>query len=946
MKYFLKIIFISIFILLCFDIYGQNNPTISEFDDESIRSFNIPDLLKSFETALNVISYSGSEPLDFKVIKDRLLYNSVIPRTFFDEKVIVESDLHSDAVLSYTKEDLSIKNYLESFDVLYPKTQSPSISFTIVKISALKKGSYFYYKVLFESVFKNKYNNGNKFKSVKRIAEIRLEHDTIWNAYIGGIQFAPKNYNPDDNRNNFRAFVADYSRSTDSKIEKLMKKKEQEMAAQKKSNQIISEGDNYFIQEKNSEALASYKLALSMDPYDDATKGKVEKCEAILENKRIEKKKNEISLKNADLLKQRMINDFNNYDFESCRHIHDSLIIYYNQKNDSDLIVIGKKLSVLIPFIENTRSLERMEEYEAMLQLSVNLVKSKTKIGVNEDSLLIAEGLYRSARALYLIDSTLYKQISAYCEEALHVSKKAHMPCKILLIHSQLLNKSHSFQALEIATTMVENDPSNPEPRIIRAYVYEHLNNPEKAIKEYQLVIDLKTEDSTVYINKARLEYYIHNYSNSISTATSGLNIFPCNQSLYYYRILSKERLGDYIEAGKDYKKACSCGIYGFQKDTIINRGINYYETGLSFFDLKQLDSALSYFNMSYELSQNLDGLFFRGYTYMLTGKNSQALEDLNKLILLDSTFKHAFYMRGLINANGKNYYSSISDFKKQINLIPEYWKSYALCGKSLFNLERYGEAADFFIEANKYKYTDTVATFAVESHFRNKEYQKAIDKAVEYIESKKSEYGSLYKYKGLSEFKLGYFLAAERDLSFALRKDPNDYEANLWILKNYIALGKSSKASLYTDRIIHVCDNCPETLLWTGISIIARQEIWGNENGIKKILMAIDKDSTLNSAANLAWIAYGYLLSNDVPRFYSTIQNAEIKETEDPIVLFVKTCAWAKMESDNKITLNMLEQACSKGFIFKHLVDNDPALQKVKYENRYKSVLQNCFGE
>ena len=59
MRNYFKILLILAFALLTMSTRGQDAPTISKYDDESIRTFNIPELLKNFENALNIISYSG-----------------------------------------------------------------------------------------------------------------------------------------------------------------------------------------------------------------------------------------------------------------------------------------------------------------------------------------------------------------------------------------------------------------------------------------------------------------------------------------------------------------------------------------------------------------------------------------------------------------------------------------------------------------------------------------------------------------------------------------------------------------------------------------------------------------------------------------------------------------------------------------------------------------------
>lgn len=947
MNHSFKFLLLGLFTVGASFVCAQNSHPISEYDDEGIRTFNIPELLKNFEGALNIISSESSKPLDKKDVQNRLLYDSERVRSFYNEKVIIENDLDAGAYVNPVKEDLSITNYLENFDVFYKKSEEPSVSFTILKISSLKKSSYFYYNVLFESKFRSTDKDGSQYRTVSRIAEIRLEFDTIWNAYIQAVRFAPRNFNPDDSKNNFIGFVTQYDQLTQAKIDRLEQKKEQQKDVQIKINQIISQGDSYILQEDYPKALERYKAAWSYDMYREDIKEKIENCEKLIEKEYNRKKKSEELEKIIMGLKTRVFKSYANYDFISCKLYLDSLSIYYHQTDNPSLTNISIRLSMLYPFVSRSNMLEQMKDYRNLLVLSSSTLKLARESKAQQDTLLITEALYRSARAYFLIDSTDYRHISKFGDEALFLSHNAHEQCCQLLIRVRMMNYKYKFLALDLATEMVVRDPTSPELRAVRADVLSFLKDPESAIKEYKLAIDLKTNDSMVYINKARIEDSLKHYFNSIATADSGLKLFPCNHNLYYRLVLAQEHLGLYNSAGEDFVAALACGMAGSMKNAINDRGQKYYETGLLFFNRNQPDSAIHYFDKSYKLTRNPGALFFRGYTYMNLQKIDRALSDLTTLIENDSAYKNAYYMRGLINAAGEKHEAAVSDFGIQIKLLPEYWKSYAMCGLSLLKLNRYSEAAQMFKESNKYNYTDTIAPKAILAHYLAGEYEQGIQLAEKYILINNTKTGLVYKYKGLSEYMSGQIELAKNDLSVTIKSMPDDYDANLITAKILLSSGNAMKAVSYADRAARTCKDCPEALIWSGISIISQQQLYGNESGIHKISYAIEKDSSLNTGSNLAWMAYGYLLSHrNMNTFYSMLQAAKKKDPEDRIVLFVNACALAEIKSEQATAIKTLELACSKGFAYKHLIVNDPNLRRVRSELQFKAIISRYFQD
>ncbi|MFM9027079.1 MAG: hypothetical protein ACKOQ6_03695, partial [Bacteroidota bacterium] len=91
---------------------------ITRYDDEALRTISIPDLFRNLEDALNIISFKGAEPLDYKIIKGRLFSDGETPRTFYGERIIIENDLHFDDWSNKLKTDLEATQYIENFNLM------------------------------------------------------------------------------------------------------------------------------------------------------------------------------------------------------------------------------------------------------------------------------------------------------------------------------------------------------------------------------------------------------------------------------------------------------------------------------------------------------------------------------------------------------------------------------------------------------------------------------------------------------------------------------------------------------------------------------------------------------------------------------------------------------------------------------------------------------------
>jgi len=122
-------------------------------------------------------------------------------------------------------------------------------------------------------------------------------------------------------------------------------------------------------------------------------------------------------------------------------------------------------------------------------------------------------------------------------------------------------------------------------------------------------------------------------------------------------------------------------------------------------------------------------------YVHYSMGKNLSAVGDLNgalgefsRSIALDSSLPDAWFGRGTIYCNQKNYTAAINDFKIAVSLKPNYPEAFYNLGICYLNMGNYLESVSTFTKCiemnpNQYIYVSRAKAF-----FNLKKYKEAID--------------------------------------------------------------------------------------------------------------------------------------------------------------------------------------------------------------------------
>lgn len=229
--------------------------------------------------------------------------------------------------------------------------------------------------------------------------------------------------------------------------------------------------------------------------------------------------------------------------------------------------------------------------------------------------------------------------------------------------------------------------------------------NIEKAIKCYNLSIEINPNLSDAYINRGNAYIEIGKYEKAIADHTKAIEINPFCAEAFYNRGNAFIKQDSKTKAIKDYTKAIELNpqyvkalnnraVAYFNQDTFDKaiadltkvieidpeNGEAYYNRGKSFSELSQPDKAITDLLQAIRINPN-DAMasYYLGLVYAEQDSTTFALAFYTKAIEIDSGFIDAYYNRGKNLAKVGIIDWAIEDFtaaiEKDHNYIPAYFE-------------------------------------------------------------------------------------------------------------------------------------------------------------------------------------------------------------------------------------------------------------------------------
>lgn len=233
-----------------------------------------------------------------------------------------------------------------------------------------------------------------------------------------------------------------------------------------------------------------------------------------------------------------------------------------------------------------------------------------------------------------------------------------------------------------------------------------------------------------------------------------------------------------------------------------------YLERGKRMKDLEDIRQNFGYaiedFNTYIKIrTKNSIAYFERGFAYLMTDKNKEAVADFDRAIRIKPDYAEAFAHRGYAKYKLDQWDGAENDLNTAVKIKPDYAEAYYWHGNFLYGWAKYPEAIEQFDKALKAdpmyfealnlraaakqfsnKYAEAVADFNLlatkqgdnfDSYYNRAECYQVLNKHKEAIADwnklieKKEESSEVYLFRGISKRVLGQEAEAEADFEEAV---------------------------------------------------------------------------------------------------------------------------------------------------------------------------------
>lgn len=146
-------------------------------------------------------------------------------------------------------------------------------------------------------------------------------------------------------------------------------------------------------------------------------------------------------------------------------------------------------------------------------------------------------------------------------------------------------------------------------------------------------------------------------------------------------------------------KKEYQPAIENFTKAVTLNPTFEkaFLSRGFAKYETKNNAGAIEDFNLANAIKPSADAYFGKGESFYNLGKKDSSAQNLSKAVVLDDKYAKAFYLRGQIKFENKEYKEAINDYDKAIAAKPDYAYAYNDRGSAKKQLgDEAGAVADY----------------------------------------------------------------------------------------------------------------------------------------------------------------------------------------------------------------------------------------------------------
>ncbi len=917
-KYFLIILFFT-----AVNAFGQGVLITCE-DTITIR-YRAENRIQDLQRRMNFITDASTSKLDFDES-----YSTAVKgqsRLFYNDSVIISNDLDPQSISSGKWNDnLYVKNYLNQLYSTYTRNEEgdPTIFFSNIRTTHLKRTSYYYVNVYFDCEYKSTYKpTGQSYPKFSRVAELKVEPigktgngKNEWAVTINSISFARPGAFESDLQNEVTDITGvmdcDSKRVSDELFNteaELRKSKASDLAI--KADLAASRG--YY-----EDAKINISRAISLDTSNISYKLKLKDFQKEIDRREGDAKKSNLWAQQAD------------YAFKFRRyHVADSLYSQLSLLEAKYRAPEGEaRKKQISPIIAKTDGLQGLYSRNQLEQ-----VINQCTMYLQSDNNTTPEYFFWRAKAYAA--SNNYKRAISDLNQAIQIDEN-YLDAYELRANIKLQNEDRSG-ALSDFSILKSKDPKNDFYFISSARAQKEVKDYDKAVRDYESALQINPENPTTYFELGEVEYLVNDYDiaqKNLTRAIEKRKNFP-EANYYLGQIAMKDSKSDrYLRAGNFFKLAISQGLSPELKNVIIQKADEFYNGAK---ENTNPQNSLAPLNCAIQIYDNKPDYFIaRGNAYFKLGDLRKAIADYRASTILENTDYKNFYLLGIAYYENEQLDSAKIAFFKSLDIKDNYYPAKIYLGHTYFKEKEYAKSISYFSEALTFKKDSARIYFYIGNAYSQlHQPQQALDYYAKALD-RDEEDPDFNVGRGNVYFDLNEYKQAIKDYNHALGHNPELAEALFHRAQCLVRMEDYDPALTDLNKYLQKNSMDAEALRLRGMCLVHKENYpmaIEDFKSAKKIDKAYVSEPLLNKN-----LAYSYLKLNDPVHALDCSNQILQMDQKNPDALLYKGIALYQQNKMND-AMDAFKEAFLTGSFSKKAIKGNSLLGSLLKNSEFNTI-------
>lgn len=223
------------------------------------------------------------------------------------------------------------------------------------------------------------------------------------------------------------------------------------------------------------------------------------------------------------------------------------------------------------------------------------------------------------------------------------------------------LGSENFFQALDIVDNLLEKYPDNHEMHYLRGLIYQKIDNPSNAIKEFSRAISINKRRPDYFLHRAQAYMDVGKISNAMNDYEKVLKIDPSAFSVYLKRANAYLIEGESEKALKDIQSYLH--FFPEDEETMFHSARVYQQLN------RDPDAVDIFSTLIRQNGENDDYYLYRGDSFQKLGRYQDAFYDYSMALDLDPRNPITYLKRGDVRLRKGDKKGACIDWEKAKNL-------------------------------------------------------------------------------------------------------------------------------------------------------------------------------------------------------------------------------------------------------------------------------------